>query len=107
MVDNSGLFQQLLWNDGDRQWKELWLTPKYLCDNYGHCGAYSKCTPDNTNRFECTCLPGYEPKSPRAWYFRDGSEGCVRKQLGLSMCGNGEGFVRVACLKPPDTFVAA
>nr|POE84511.1 g-type lectin s-receptor-like serine/threonine-protein kinase rks1 [Quercus suber] len=106
-IDNSGLFQQLLWNDGDRQWKELWLTPKYSRDNYGHCGAYSKCTPDNTNRFECTCLPGYEPKSPRAWYFRDGSEGCVRKPFGLSMCGNGEGFVKVARLKPPDTFVAA
>lgn len=63
--------------------------------------------PDNTNRFECMCLPGYELKSPRAWYFRDGSKGCVRKQLGFSMCGNGEGFVKVARLKPPDTFVAA
>ena len=54
----------------------------------------------------CTCLPGYEPKSPKNWYHRDGSEGCVRKQLGLSMCGNGEGFVKVEHLKGPDSFNA-
>nr|POE93097.1 g-type lectin s-receptor-like serine/threonine-protein kinase rks1 [Quercus suber] len=46
---------------------------------------------------------GYEPKSPRDWYLRDGSEGCVRKQ---SMCGNGEGFVKVKRLKLPDSFNA-
>nr|POE84514.1 g-type lectin s-receptor-like serine/threonine-protein kinase [Quercus suber] len=47
---------------------------------------------------------GYEPKSPRDWYLRDGSEGCVKKQ---SMCGNGEGFVKVKRLKLPDSFNAA
>ena len=95
VVDSSGLLQQLTWNDGDRQWKQVWSTPK-LCDNYGNCGAYSICIVDSTTRFACTCLPGYEPKS-----LRDGSEGRVRKKLGLSMCGNGEGFVKVAHLKAP------
>ncbi|XP_050288861.1 G-type lectin S-receptor-like serine/threonine-protein kinase RKS1 isoform X1 [Quercus robur] len=109
VVDISGLLQHLMWNDGDLQWKEFWSTPKYRCDNYRHCGAYGKCGPesaDSFNRFECTCLPGYEPKSPKNWYHRDGSEGCVRKQLGLSMCGNGEGFVKVELLKGPDSFNA-
>nr|POF15056.1 g-type lectin s-receptor-like serine/threonine-protein kinase rks1 [Quercus suber] len=32
--------------------------------------------------------------------------GGVRKQLGLSMCGNGEGFVKVELLKGPDSFNA-
>uniref|UniRef100_A0A7N2LUY9 Uncharacterized protein n=1 Tax=Quercus lobata TaxID=97700 RepID=A0A7N2LUY9_QUELO len=53
-------------------------------------GAYGKCGPqssDNVDNFECTCLPGYEAKSPKDWYHRDGSEGCVRKKSGLSMCG--------------------
>ncbi|GMY37023.1 G-type lectin S-receptor-like serine/threonine-protein kinase RKS1 [Fagus crenata] len=106
VVDNSGMLQQLTWNDGDHQWKEIWSGPKYRCDKYGHCGVYSKCStesPDNINSFECTCLPGYEPKSPRDWYLRDGSQGCVRKQLGLSMCGNGEGFVKLEHLKGPDS----
>ncbi|KAF3954885.1 hypothetical protein CMV_019828 [Castanea mollissima] len=108
VVGNSGLLQKLMWNDGDLQWKEFWSAPKYRCDNYRHCGAYGKCGPESTsfNRFECTCLPGYEPKSPKNWYHRDGSEGCVRKQLGLSMCGNGEGFVKVELLKGPDSFNA-
>ncbi|KAM3749798.1 hypothetical protein ACB098_05G213500 [Castanea mollissima] len=108
VVGNSGLLQKLMWNDGDLQWKEFWSAPKYRCDNYRHCGAYGKCGSESTsfNRFECTCLPGYEPKSPKNWYHRDGSEGCVRKQLGLSMCGNGEGFVKVELLKGPDSFNA-
>nr|POE95893.1 g-type lectin s-receptor-like serine/threonine-protein kinase rks1 [Quercus suber] len=105
VLHNSGLLQLLMWNDGDLQWKEFWSAPKYRCDNYRHCGAYGKCGPESAsfNRFECTCLPGYEPKSPKNWYQRDGSEGCVRKQLGLSMCGNGEGFVKVELLKGPDS----
>nr|POE65825.1 g-type lectin s-receptor-like serine/threonine-protein kinase rks1 [Quercus suber] len=109
VLHNSGLLQHLMWNDGDLQWKEFWSPPKYRCDNYRHCGAYGKCgleSADRFNKFECTCLPGYEPKSPKNWYHRDGSEGCVRKQLGLSMCGNGEGFVKVELLKAPDSFNA-
>uniref|UniRef100_A0A2N9HHV9 glycine--tRNA ligase n=1 Tax=Fagus sylvatica TaxID=28930 RepID=A0A2N9HHV9_FAGSY len=106
VVNNSGLLSQFMWNDGDLQWKELWSAPKYRCDKYGHCGAYGICSlesPDNLNRFECTCLPGYEPKSPRNWYLRDGSEECVRKQSGMSMCGNGEGFVKVDHAKSPNS----
>jgi hypothetical protein len=106
VIDNSGLLQQLTWNNGDLQWKEHWSAPNYRCDNYGRCGANSICdleTPDDINKFECTCLPGYEPKSPRDWYLKDGSKGCVKKQLEISMCGNGEGFVKVEHLKGPDT----
>ncbi|KAK4588044.1 hypothetical protein RGQ29_019150 [Quercus rubra] len=109
VLHNSGLIQLLMWNDGDLQWKEFWSAPKYRCDSYRHCGAYGKCGPESDsslNKFECTCLPGYEPKSPKNWYHRDGSEGCVRKQLGLSMCGNGEGFMKVEHLKGPDSFNA-
>ncbi|KAF3959049.1 hypothetical protein CMV_016096 [Castanea mollissima] len=110
VVDNSGLLQNLMWNDDDLQWKESWSARKYRCDNYGHCGPNSKCvidSEDNSNKFECTCLPGYEPKSPKDWYLRDGSGGCVRKQPGFSMCGNGEEFVKLTCLKGPDSFNAA
>jgi hypothetical protein len=103
VLDNTGLIQKLMWDDGVHQWKELWSAPKYRCDTYGQCGSNSKCSPDNINRFECMCLPGYDPKSPREWNLRDGSEGCVKKKLGLSMCRNGEGFVKVESLKVPDS----
>ncbi|XP_059436897.1 G-type lectin S-receptor-like serine/threonine-protein kinase RKS1 [Corylus avellana] len=109
VVDSSGLFQQLMWNDGYHQWKELWSAPRYLCDKYGQCGKNSICSAedDYSDRFECLCLPGCEPKSSRDWYLRNGSEGCVRQQLGLSMCRNGEGFVNVGRVKPPVTPDAA
>lgn len=67
---------------------------------------YSPSVPDNINRFEFMCVPGYEPKSPKNWYLRDVSEGCIRKHLGLSMCGNGEGFAKVPSLDVPDSFSA-
>nr|XP_028959079.1 G-type lectin S-receptor-like serine/threonine-protein kinase RKS1 [Malus domestica] len=61
VLKDSGLVQHLRWNNADREWKELWSGPKYRCDQYGECGANSKCIPDNFNSFECECLPGYEP----------------------------------------------
>ncbi|GMY37024.1 G-type lectin S-receptor-like serine/threonine-protein kinase RKS1 [Fagus crenata] len=106
VVHNSGLLQYLTWNVDDLQWKELNSAPSYRCENYGQCGTNSKChldSPDDINKFECTCLPGYEPKSPRDWNLKDGSQGCVRKQSGMSICGNGDGFVKVEHLKGPDT----
>ena len=103
VLDNTGLLQKLVWDDGVHRWKELWSAPKERCENYGQCGSFSKCSPDNVNRFECTCLPGYEPKSPRDWDLRDGSEGCVRRNSGFSMCKNGEGFVKLEHLNPPDS----
>nr|POE78296.1 g-type lectin s-receptor-like serine/threonine-protein kinase rks1 [Quercus suber] len=103
VLDNAGLLQKLVWDDGVHQWKELWSAPKDRCDKYGHCGSFSKCSADNINRFECMCLPGYEPKSPRDWDLRDGSKGCVRKHLELSVCGNGEGFVKVERINLPDS----
>ncbi|XP_075664831.1 G-type lectin S-receptor-like serine/threonine-protein kinase RKS1 isoform X3 [Castanea sativa] len=103
VLDSTGLLQKLVWDDGVHQWKEQWSAPKYRCEKYGRCGSYSKCSPDNINRFECMCLPGYEPKSHRDWDLRDASNGCVRKHLELSVCGNGEGFVKVERLKLPDS----
>ncbi|KAG6715116.1 hypothetical protein I3842_05G234700 [Carya illinoinensis] len=105
VVDNSGLLQHLVWNDGEHRWKQFWSAPTYRCDKYGQCGAYSVCNPGDVD-FECSCLPGYEPKSPRQWYLRESSEGCVRKKSGLSMCGNGEGFVKVERVKAPFSSVA-
>ncbi|CAB4275909.1 unnamed protein product [Prunus armeniaca] len=107
VLTDYGFNQQLRWSDAVNQWEELWAAPKYRCDQYGQCGANSKCSPDNVNMFECECLPGYEPKSLNDWNRRDGSEGCVSKRIGLPECGNGEGFVKVARVKEPDTTKAA
>ncbi|OAY24640.1 hypothetical protein MANES_17G031800v8 [Manihot esculenta] len=107
LVDEAGFVKWLTWHETEAQWKEFWSSPKYRCDWYGVCGANSKCEPNNVNTFECTCLPGYEPKFPKDWHLRDGSGGCVRKRLqSSSVCGHGEGFLKVEQVKVPDTAAA-
>ncbi|KAL3742012.1 hypothetical protein ACJRO7_017489 [Eucalyptus globulus] len=102
VVNESGSLRRSTWHDQDRRWIEFWFAPKDQCDYYGKCGPNSNCNPYNTGQFECTCLPGFEPKSPTDWYLRDGSAGCIRRG-GVSVCRSGEGFVRVARVKVPDT----
>ncbi|XP_020972214.1 G-type lectin S-receptor-like serine/threonine-protein kinase RKS1 isoform X3 [Arachis ipaensis] len=106
VVQQSGFFQVFTWDNQKNQWNRYWSEPTGQCDNYGTCGPNSNCDPLNYEDFQCTCLPGFEPKFPRNWYEnRDGSGGCARKK-GASVCGSGEGFVNIEGLKVPDTSVA-
>ncbi|KAF8043081.1 hypothetical protein BT93_A1430 [Corymbia citriodora subsp. variegata] len=99
---DSGSIQKFTWNEKDRRWIGFWSDPKEQCDYYGKCGNNSNCNPYVEDQFDCTCLPGFEPKSQGDWYLRDGSAGCVRKR-GVSVCQRGEGFVKVAHVKAPDS----
>lgn len=99
VLDESGTIERSAWSG---QWTNIWSAPIERCDNYGRCGRNSNCDPDDVGAVECTCLPGFEPKSPTDWYLRDGSGGCIRKK-GASMCGNGEGFVKMSRVKIPES----
>ncbi|KAI9105186.1 hypothetical protein K1719_022715 [Acacia pycnantha] len=102
----SGFFQALQYDFNKNQWNRFWSAPEVDCDSYASCGANGKCDPLNYANFRCSCLPGFEPKNPTEWYQNsDATQGCVRKK-GPSLCGNGEGFVRVESVKIPDTSVA-
>ncbi|KAI5386371.1 hypothetical protein KIW84_072774 [Lathyrus oleraceus] len=106
VLEKSGFLQSFTWDSQKSQWSRYLYEPTNQCDNYKTCGSNSNCNPLNYDNFKCTCLLGFEPKFPRDWYdTRDGSGGCVRKK-GVSVCGNGEGFVKVVSLKVPDTSVA-
>ncbi|WCJ42940.1 G-type lectin S-receptor-like serine/threonine-protein kinase At1g11410 [Euphorbia peplus] len=105
LVNESGFVERATWNDNDRKWVGFWTAPTEQCDNYGECGANGNCDGYVSNDFRCKCLPGFEPKSPRDWYLRDGSGGCVRT-TGVSTCRSGEGFVKLTIVKVPDTTVA-
>ncbi|XP_057997513.1 LOW QUALITY PROTEIN: G-type lectin S-receptor-like serine/threonine-protein kinase RKS1 [Hevea brasiliensis] len=102
MFNESGNVQRATWNQRDHRWIGFWSAPKEQCDNYGECGANSNCDPYDSDSFICKCLPGFEPKSPRDWYLRDGSGGCIRK-AGVSTCQSGEGFVKMERVRVPDT----
>ncbi|XAR70674.1 Non-specific serine/threonine protein kinase, partial [Bertholletia excelsa] len=105
-VDTSGHEAIFTWDEGKSKWVRLYRMPNAACDEYGHCGANGLCLPDDGHNFECSCLPGYEPKSAAEWYKRDVSGGCVKKRVELSMCRNREGFLKVSNTKIPDTSVA-
>ncbi|KAJ6989387.1 G-type lectin S-receptor-like serine/threonine-protein kinase RKS1 [Populus alba x Populus x berolinensis] len=105
VADEPGSVQRFTWHEQIAKWDVFWSAPTDQCDNYGRCGAYGKCDPYDAYNFECTCLPGYQPKSISDWYLRDGSGGCIQKNL-TGMCNNGEGFVKVENVKVPDPSTA-
>ncbi|KAF3455514.1 hypothetical protein FNV43_RR00145 [Rhamnella rubrinervis] len=102
VVDESGFVRRTIRYEQERGWREFTTSPEEPCDRYGHCGAFGLCDPNNTTEFECSCLPGFEPKSRSEWNFRDGTHGCVRKP-GSLICSKGEGFVKLENVKVPDT----
>ncbi|XP_042940870.1 G-type lectin S-receptor-like serine/threonine-protein kinase RKS1 isoform X2 [Carya illinoinensis] len=103
VVKEPGVIERSTWHENG--WVAYSSFPTENCDNYQKCGPNSYCDPNNPEKFECTCLPGFEPKSAHDWFLRDGSGGCVRNQ-GVFTCNSGEGFVKLARVKLPDTSMA-
>ncbi|CAN1297400.1 G-type lectin S-receptor-like serine/threonine-protein kinase RKS1 [Linum perenne] len=104
VIDSSGSVRVVIWDEAGGMWKDSYAILHQKCNIYGHCGAYGKCDPGSSFLAECACLPGYEPRSQSKVLLGDGTGGgCVRKRLESSVCGHGEGFVRVGNVKIPDT----
>ncbi|KAM4113086.1 hypothetical protein ACJW30_05G192100 [Castanea mollissima] len=104
VVNESGSIQRFMGKEGDQQWAFLGSVPLDQCDIYGKCGAFGKC--ENVTDFACTCLPGFQPKSPSEWSSRNASSGCVRKRGQASICKSGDGFLKVENVKLPDSSFA-
>ncbi|KAJ8628158.1 hypothetical protein MRB53_021465 [Persea americana] len=100
VLEDSGVFKRLMWSDKNRRWTQLWEALQDGCDRYGNCGAYGSC--DANRLAECTCLRGFEPKTPRDWNLRDWSDGCVRSRP-MDCGGKGDEFLKLANVKVPDT----
>ncbi|KAM3333025.1 hypothetical protein ACQJBY_028248 [Aegilops geniculata] len=94
---STGLMQRYVWADG--AWNNFWYHPTDPCDSYARCGPFGFAYCDTAHSPECSCLPGFQPRS-RKWSFRDGSDGCVRRTK-LS-CGDGDGFWPVNNMKLPE-----
>ncbi|CAH8257070.1 unnamed protein product [Arabidopsis lyrata] len=97
-LSSTGLLQRLTWMEAAQSWKQLWYSPKDLCDNYKECGNYGYCDPNSSPI--CNCIKGFEPMNEQA-ALRDDSVGCVRK-TNLS-CDGRDGFVRLTKMRLPDT----
>ncbi|CAH2038267.1 unnamed protein product [Thlaspi arvense] len=101
IVNERGHIQRFTWIATDKRWNEFYSVPKEECDYYAHCGVNGHCDPTSAETFECTCLPGFEPKIPRHWFLRDYSGGCSKKNRA-SICREKEGFVKLTRAKIPD-----
>ena len=108
VVNESGSLEFFVIGVGDnyKRWVPIGSEPSDQCDHYGKCGAFGKCQLQNDTKFECTCLPGFQPKSPSEWSLRNTSGGCVRKRGQDSICKSGDRFVKVENVKLPDSSFA-
>lgn len=103
VLNASGVSQRFTWIDRSHSWVLYYAVIVDQCDNYAFCGAYASC---NINKSPvCSCLQGFEPKSPRDWSFLDWSDGCARRTL--LDCNKGDGFLKHAGVKLPDTTYAS
>ncbi|KAK4253955.1 hypothetical protein QN277_009397 [Acacia crassicarpa] len=102
VLDNTGHETRTIWQDKEKRWLQVGYSPTEDCDHYRWCRSNSKCDPYNGDKFECMCLPGFEPINLQEWNTRNASSGCARKK-NVSTCQSGEGFVKVARVKLPDT----
>ncbi|KAL1222890.1 G-type lectin S-receptor-like serine/threonine-protein kinase RKS1 [Cardamine amara subsp. amara] len=102
MVNETGTMHRFTWIARDKRWNDFWSVPKEQCDNYAHCGPNGYCDPTSSKTFECTCLPGFEPKIPRHWFLRDSLAGCKKKNRA-SICSEKDGFVKLKRVKISDT----
>ncbi|XP_059637291.1 S-locus-specific glycoprotein S13-like [Cornus florida] len=108
-VPNTSTFQRLvllpvgsvfraIWRTDSKDWV-FFVGSQDSCDEYSRCGASAIC--NNYNTMQCTCLPGFQPQSPRDWFLN-----CVeKKQSYTSGKGVGEGIIKLAGLKIPDAKV--
>ncbi|CAH9081477.1 unnamed protein product [Cuscuta epithymum] len=111
MLNESGTVNRIIWEgdtDGrNMKWIGNWYFPIDDCDSYAHCGAFGICNPvSQLSRFECRCVPGFEPKNAAEWNRSDGRHGCRRPGNGNELCRNGEGFLKLEYVKIPDTRMA-
>ncbi|KAJ3708466.1 hypothetical protein LUZ61_012171 [Rhynchospora tenuis] len=95
----TGTLQRKVWEQDHQTWNEFWYQPKDLCDNYKRCGPYGIC---NANNVTCSCLDGFDQKSPEEWQMRNFSEGCQRK-TSLSCNSDDNDFYLVKGVKVPES----
>nr|GFB91239.1 G-type lectin S-receptor-like serine/threonine-protein kinase At4g27290 [Tanacetum cinerariifolium] len=66
------------WIERTQEWAVYADTAVDGCDRFGLCGPYGSCS---INKHPpCTCIKGFEPKTPKEWDASDWSSGCKHKK---------------------------
>ncbi|PIA26432.1 hypothetical protein AQUCO_09300020v1 [Aquilegia coerulea] len=98
VMDLSGQIKQFTWAEGSQSWFLFWSQPRTQCEVYAFCGPFGVCSQGGLPF--CTCMEGFEPRSPKDWNMLDFSGGCVRKTL--LECGDKDAFPMMSNVKLPD-----
>ncbi|CAN6197539.1 unnamed protein product [Urochloa humidicola] len=103
LLNESGVMQRMVWDEGSGAWSNFWSGPRDQCDAYGRCGTFGVC--DVGNAVVCGCAAGFAPRSPAEWYMRNNSGGCARRTplRCAGGGGDGDGFYALRGVKLPDT----
>ncbi|KAA8519922.1 hypothetical protein F0562_014168 [Nyssa sinensis] len=97
----DGYGQQLLWHEGDKDWRLGQSHPVNQSEVYNNCGIYGKSNVMGSPI--CECIEGFEPKNIDQWNRGDWSSGCMRRTpLQCDRNGSSDGFFAVERVKLPD-----
>ncbi|KAA8515407.1 hypothetical protein F0562_018982 [Nyssa sinensis] len=97
----DGIGEQLIWDEGKKDWGLLQSQPSNTCDVYDICGTFAECI--STDSRICTCIEGFEPKYTDQWNKGNWSGGCVRRTpLQCEKNSSSDGFLVVGGVKLPD-----
>ncbi|KAK9084998.1 hypothetical protein Sjap_025409 [Stephania japonica] len=99
VLDYLGILRRKTWSESIGRWNTIRSFPEDTCDNYAKCGVFGICSPNDSPI--CSCLPGFQFNSSIEGYLLEGTQRCVRKRELL--CGKGDGFLKLANIKLPDT----
>ncbi|KAL3508598.1 hypothetical protein ACH5RR_027999 [Cinchona calisaya] len=98
IMNESGLIQRSLLNEGSSDWSIMYTLPYDKCDEYGKCGPNGICIINKDPI--CDCLEGFVPKSQEDWNVLNWSSGCTRR-IPLD-CKQTQSFGRLGNVKLPD-----
>ncbi|CAL9013913.1 unnamed protein product [Prunus brigantina] len=105
MMNMSGQVQQLTWLEDSKQWNLFWSKPEV----YAYCEPFSSYNEKSLPL--CSCLMGFEPKSPRDWNLQAYSGGCKRKtplhcENATSADGKQDQFKKMATISLPENMLS-
>ncbi|MQM03720.1 hypothetical protein Taro_036515, partial [Colocasia esculenta] len=99
VLNYTGTLTILMWVESSQKWDTIGSFPVRTCDFYNRCGPFAACV---YTKSSCSCLDGFEPRTPEEWKMENFTGGCVRR-LQL-LCDGTDRFVKVPEIKLPDGF---
>ncbi|RHN45909.1 putative protein kinase RLK-Pelle-DLSV family [Medicago truncatula] len=101
-LNSQGIFEEIWWDDKNKEMKVTWKSQNTECDVYGLCGEFTSC--NSLSSPVCSCLKGFEPRNTREWSRNNWTGGCVRRRpLQCERISNKTtGFFKLQMVKVPD-----